>query len=93
MSHAIRTAIFLGLALIPSSTATAQDPDARAELGANAAMKYWQAFALLPPLDKDQEKLLERWNKVPLDAMALELIEKSLGEPGVLAPRGCLAAM
>jgi hypothetical protein len=79
MSPAIRTAIFLSLALIPPSTATAQDPEARVGLGANAAMKYWQAFALLPPLDKDQEQLLERWNKAPLDAMALELIEKSLG--------------
>ena len=42
-------------------------------------MKYWQAFALLPTLDKDQEKLLEQWNKVPLDAAALKLIERSRG--------------
>ena len=40
-------------------------------------MKYWQAFALLPTLDKDQEKLLQEWNKVPLDAAALKLIDGS----------------
>ena len=40
-------------------------------------MKYWQAFALLPTLDKDQEKLLQEWNKVPLDAAALKLIDRS----------------
>ena len=42
-------------------------------------MKYWQAFALMPTLDKDQEKLLEQWSKVPLDAAALKLIEMSQG--------------
>jgi hypothetical protein len=40
-------------------------------------MKYWQAFAVLPALDKDQEKLLQEWNKVPLDAAALALIDRS----------------
>ena len=79
MSHAIRIAILLSLALIRPSIATAQAPDAQAEVAANAAMKYWQAFALLPPLDKDQERLLEQWNKVPFDAAALDLIEKSRG--------------
>jgi hypothetical protein len=79
MPHAIRTAIFLGLVLLsrPPATARAQGPEP--DLGANAALKYWQAFALLPALDKDQEKLLERWNKVPLDAAALKLIERSQG--------------
>ncbi len=40
-------------------------------------MKYWQAFALLPALDRDQEKLLQEWSKVPLDAAALKLIDGS----------------
>ena len=31
-------------------------------------MKYWQAFALMPTLDKDQEKLLQHWNEVPLQS-------------------------
>ncbi|MFL5243321.1 MAG: hypothetical protein ACJ8FY_14545 [Gemmataceae bacterium] len=79
-------ALILSLALLTPTVAGGQtgrgDKENRpnaTDLGANAAMKYWQAFALLPNLDKDQEKLLEDWNKVPLDAAALKLIEK--GEP------------
>lgn len=70
-------ALFLSLVLLPSSRTTAQSPDAAPDLGANAALKYWQAFAVLPALDKDQEKLLLEWNKVPLNEVALALIERS----------------
>jgi len=65
--------LFLPLVLVlsPASPATAQAPDTKPDLAANAAGKYWQAFALLPNLDKDQEKLLEQWTKVSLDAAAL----------------------
>jgi hypothetical protein len=92
MPHGIRTAIFLCLVLVPRSPATAQAPGSPTEPGANAAMKYWQAFALLPALDKDEEKLLEQWNKVPLDAAALKLIETSRESRdylhrGAMAPR------
>jgi hypothetical protein len=79
MPPAIRTAIVLVLVLVPRSPATAQVPVAGPDLGANAALKYWQAFALVPALDKDQERLLEQWNKVPLDAAALKLMERSQG--------------
>jgi hypothetical protein len=79
MPHAIRTAIFVGLALLPVCPAAAQAPDARIDPASNAALKYWQAFALLPVVDKDQEKLLAQWNKIPLDAAALKLIEASRG--------------
>ena len=61
-----------GLAL--GAPASAQTP-ARAD--GNAAIKYWQAFGLLPALDKDQEKVLHEWDKAPLDAAALKLIEQS----------------
>ncbi len=77
MRHWYLGALFLSLALFPLSPAAAQAPDAKLDLGANAAMKYWQAFALMPNLDKDQEKLLQEWNKVPLDAAALKLIDGS----------------
>src|SRR6266508_2616620 len=46
-------ALFLSLTLLASSPATAQAQDAKPDLGANAAMKYWQAFALLPILDQE----------------------------------------
>jgi hypothetical protein len=67
----------LALALFPPPPVAAQAADAKADLGANAALKYWTAFAFLPSLDKREEKLLEEWNKVPLDPAALTLIERS----------------
>jgi hypothetical protein len=69
--------VLLSLALVPPVPAAAQSPDAKSDLGANAALKYWQAFAVLPRLDKDQEKLLEEGNRSPLDAAALKLIDSS----------------
>jgi hypothetical protein len=47
------------------------------QLAENAALKYWQAFALLPTLDKGQQKVLEQWQKAPFDAVALKLIDRS----------------
>ncbi len=73
--------LFLSLALIPPAPAAVQTldvkPDAKPDLAANAALKYWQAFAVLPHLDKDQEKMIEDWNKIPLDAAAVKLIDSS----------------
>jgi hypothetical protein len=43
----------------------------------NAALQYWQAFALLPALDAQQEKLLDNRATAPLDAAALKLLEQS----------------
>jgi hypothetical protein len=43
----------------------------------NAALQYWQAFAMLPALDADKEKLLEDWSHAPLDAAATQLLEES----------------
>jgi hypothetical protein len=71
--------LLLSLSLPRPAPAGAQATDGKPDAGANAAMKYWQAFALLPPLDKDQETLLQEWNRVPLDARARELIDKSQG--------------
>jgi hypothetical protein len=68
--------LFASALFLPSAVA-AQAADAKPDTGTNAAVKYWQAFALLPPLDKDQEKLLQEWNKVPLDAAALNVINRS----------------
>jgi hypothetical protein len=70
-------ALFLSLTLLPPDRAAAQAPDATPDIGANAALQYWQAFAVLPALNQDQERLLQEWNKVPLDAAALALIDRS----------------
>ena len=61
----------LALALPGAAPAVGND------LAANAALQYWQAFALMPALDKDQEKLLADWSKVPLNETALTLVAAS----------------
>ena len=57
------------------SRATADTPPQPAD---NAALKYWQAFATLPPLEKaDEERLRADSSTMPLDANARELVEKA----------------
>ena len=67
----------LFLTLLSSFPILGQGPDTKSDIGANAALKYWTALSLLPNLDKSQEKLLEEWNQIPLDAAAVKLIERS----------------
>src|SRR5947209_15755163 len=72
-------ALCLPLMLLAGGRAWADADDAKSELGTNAAMKYWQAFGLLPALNKEQEKLVHEWKTAPLDAAALKLIDESQG--------------
>lgn len=52
--------------------------DVDADLGANAALKYWQAFAQLPKLsDEESQKLYAECLTMPLDAHARDLAEES----------------
>ena len=45
--------------------------DAPPDLGANAALKYWQAFATLPKFtDAEQSRLMAEHLTMPLDAQA-----------------------
>lgn len=67
----------LTMALGAATCAFAAVGAAQAESSGNAAMKYWQAFALLPSLDRNQEKLIDEWNKIPLDDAAMKLIDQS----------------
>jgi hypothetical protein len=70
-------AFLLSLTLLAASPTTAQTPGGKSDLGANAALKYWRAFALLPTLDKEEQKLLNEWDKAPVDAAARKLIDRS----------------
>ncbi len=72
-------AICLPLAMFASSRASAAVGEAKPEPSSNAALKYWQAFALLPTLNRSQEKIVQEWSKIPLDSAALQLIEQSQG--------------
>jgi hypothetical protein len=57
------------------SRATADTPP---QTAGNAALKYWQAFATLPPLEKaDEERLRADSLTMPLDANARELVAKA----------------
>ena len=52
--------------------------DAPPDLGANAALKYWQAFAQLPRItDAEQKKLVADCLIMPLDAHAREIVTQA----------------
>jgi hypothetical protein len=52
--------------------------DAGPDLGANAALKYWQAFATLPRFTaSEEEKLMAECLTMPLDAQARGLVTKA----------------
>jgi hypothetical protein len=52
--------------------------DAPPDLGANAALKYWQAFAQLPKFsDAEQTKLTSESLTMPLDTRAKEIVTKA----------------
>jgi hypothetical protein len=63
--------------LLWACPAAAQAPAPKPEPAANAALQYWQAFALLPDLDKEQERLLVEWRTTPLDQKARDLLAKA----------------
>jgi len=70
-------ALFLAMTVLvlPWEVASA---DAPSDLGANAALKYWQAFAALPRLtNADEQKLNAECVTMPLDAHARELVTKA----------------
>jgi hypothetical protein len=61
--------------LLPMVAASA---DAGSDPGANAALKYWQAFATMPKFtDTEQTKLMAEQLTMPLDAHAKELVTKA----------------
>jgi hypothetical protein len=68
----------LGLAMailvLPSEFASA---DTSPDLGANAALKYWQGFASLPPFTDAEQKKLGECLTMPLDAPARETLTKA----------------
>lgn len=70
--------IALSLAMaLPGASAVATEaspPGVGPPPTANAALQYWQAFALMPGLDENQEAQLAAWNKAPLDDATLKLI-------------------
>lgn len=65
-------ALLLPVVVVWTSIAAAQAPDVKSDLAANAALQYWQAFAHMPTLNKEQEKILAEWSTVSLDDPAVQ---------------------
>jgi hypothetical protein len=74
--HLLITVLLTFVVLWPA-VAHAQQPEGSTELAANAALQYWKAIALMPTLDKEQEKIVEEANSIKFDAAAVKLIEAS----------------
>jgi hypothetical protein len=67
--------LVLALLVLPLGSASA---DAPPDPGANAALKYWQAFATLPKsTDAEQTKLIAECLTMPLDAQARQLVARA----------------
>jgi hypothetical protein len=77
MSRSIIAAL-LPISLLLAPLAQAQIPDSDPHTAGNAALQYWQAFVLMPTLDKEQEELVEKWSTVSLDdPQVAKLVENS----------------
>jgi hypothetical protein len=82
LTFCLALAALAAVAALPP-VAIGQTVPGQTELGANAALQYWQAFAQMPNLDKEQEKLLQDWNnvdqwqKLPLHPEAQKLVDAS----------------
>jgi hypothetical protein len=70
-------AVALSSLVVLASTANTKSTLELPPVSDNAALQYWQAFAMLPALDAKQEKLLETWADAPLDDAAGKLLDQS----------------
>ena len=59
--------------VLPTSIVKGQPPASNAAASGNAALQYWQGFALLPTLEKDEEKKTDDWKTTPLDESARKI--------------------
>jgi hypothetical protein len=73
--------MMFALALLPLAFATVAAESLRSlelpPVSDNAALQYWQAFAMLPALDASQEKMLETPPDGPLNEAAVKLVDQS----------------
>lgn len=72
--------LFAALAPLVARTALASEappPIVFPAVSNNAALQYWQAFAMLPALDAQQEQLLDNRATAPLDGAATKILNDS----------------
>jgi hypothetical protein len=79
MSRSIVCILFVGFVFSLSAVAitTGQTKLEFPPVSNNAALQYWHAFALLPALNDEQEKLLDNRATVPLDDVVDKLLASS----------------
>jgi hypothetical protein len=79
MRHLILSTVLVGclMPLVASADTHAPAAIQFPPVSDNAALQYWQAFATMPVLDAEQEKLLQDWATVPLDASVNKLLDES----------------
>src|SRR5687767_3471647 len=56
---------------------TAEPPDRKRDLAANAALQYWQAFSFKLELTEDEQKAVDDWKKGPPPAKVRRLFEEN----------------
>jgi hypothetical protein len=72
---ALSIVLALSLAAGPLGAEEATTKEATGE--ENAALSYWQAFALLPKLTDSENRAMKNFDTAPLDETAVRIIEKS----------------
>jgi hypothetical protein len=72
----VNRTLLAALAMLCTAPLLAQ-PAAKVDLGANAALKYWQAFAPMMQRGEQDDKIIGDCTKTPLDDAARKIINKN----------------
>ena len=73
LRNGVLAACLLAACGLQTTTARANSTD----LGANAALRYWQAFAVMPELTKEQETLVRTWKVINLGEKSRSVVKSS----------------
>jgi hypothetical protein len=69
-------AVMLTMTLIGTGMAAPEGAPS-ADLGNNAALRYWTAFALMSAPTPEQDRIIGEWKTAPMDDKAAEIIEQN----------------
>ena len=93
MRHWYLVTLFLTLALLAHPGDGTGSRRQNQTLGPTRLRNTGKPSLYCQPWTRTRRKLLDQWNKVPLDASGAEADRRVPREPGVLAPRGEVAAL
>ena len=68
--------VMLTMTLFPTAMAAPEGAPS-ADLGNNAALRYWTAFALMSVPTPDQDKIIGQWKTAPMNDKAAEIIQQN----------------